>query len=221
MLKMSCPNCKGVVNSPFLADVLTIECEQCKEDIPVEDVFITTPYFTINRTDFLNRTFRFQRLLGEVEKDLLLLAKDKTASLKSIENLEQFHTSLHELLDGARDSYRIKMPRDLYVEVNDENGNIRGKLLNLSTEGCSIEFVMFNQVPRKKAELGIEFFFPELSEHIYTHAKVMWLNERVKDNGSQYAIIGVTFVDMDKNTRRCLWNFIIENVASPFQWVSK
>lgn len=221
MLKMNCPNCNGVVNSPFLADVSIIECEQCKEDIPVKNVFITTPYFTINRTDFLNRTFRFQRLLGEVEKDLLLLAKDKTASLKSIENLEQFHTSLHQLLDGARDSYRIKMPRDLYVEVNDENGTLRGKLLNLSTEGCSIEFVMFNQVPRKKAELGIEFFFPELSEHLYTRAKVMWLNERVKDNGSQYAIIGVAFVDMDENTRRCLWNFIIENVASPFQWVSK
>ena len=221
MLKMSCPNCKGVVNSPFLADVSTIECDQCKENIPVQDVFITSPYFTINRADFLNRTFRFQRLLRDVENDLLLMADDKTVSAKSIERFEQFHTSIHELLDGARDSYRIEMPRDLYIEVNDQNGKIRGKLLNLSTEGCSIEFAMFNQVPRKKAELNIEFFFPELSEHLYTHAKVMWTNEQMKNDGSRYVIIGVTFMDMDENTQNCLWNFIVENVSVPFQWVSK
>ena len=149
MLQMNCPNCKGVVRSRLLADLSTVECGQCKENVPVKDVFIITQYFTVNREEFLSQTFRFQRLLRDVEKDLHSMASDKVASVRSMENLEHLHSSLHELLDGARDSYRMEIPRDLYVEVTALSRVFRGKLLNLSAHGCSIEFEMLDALPRK------------------------------------------------------------------------
>lgn len=216
MLQMNCPICKGVVNSQFLAEVPTIECKQCKESIPVRDVFITTPYFTISREDFINRTFRFQRLLREVERDRLLMANDLSASAKSIKSLEQFHTSLHELLDGARDCYRLEIPSDLFVEVNALSRILRGTLLNLSAVGCSIEFIRFDAIPREKSEINVEFFFPGLSEILNCYAKVIWTNKKVQDDGSTTARIGVTFTKMSENTRNCIWDYIVNNTPVPF-----
>ena len=220
MLQMSCPHCKGVVRSRLLADVSTVECDQCKESIPVRDVFITTQYFTVNREEFLNQTFRFQRLLRDVEKDLISMADDKVASMRSIENLEQLHSSLHELLDGARDSCRMEIPRDLYVEVTALSKVFRGKLLNLSAEGCSIEFEMCDVLPRKKTEIIMEFFFSGLAELLKVNAEVMWTNEQLQDNGSRYATIGVAFIAMDEHTRKCIWDYINDNTPSTFQQIS-
>ncbi len=217
MLQMSHPKCKGVVNSHFLAEITTIECSQCRENIPVQDVYIATPYFTIDRDDFVNRTFRFQKLLRDVESERLLLAKDRTASAKSIECLEQFHASLHELLDGARDCYRVEIPSDIYVEVNASSRVIRGKLLNLSAEGCSIGFEKIETVPREKTELNIEFFFNGLAEILKVQAKVLWTRKQTEAEGFLSISIGVRFTDIDENTRSCIWNYIINNTPVPFK----
>lgn len=217
MLQMSCPNCKGVVNSHFLAEVTMIECSQCRENIPVQDVYIATPYFTIHRDDFVNRTFRFQKLLREVEMERILLANNITASAKSIECLELFHSSLHDLLDGARDSYRLEIPSDVYVEVNALSRILRGKLLNLSVDGCSIGFENIETVPREKSELNIEFFFNGLAEILKAQAKVLWTKKQLQGEGSLSTSIGVTFTDIDENTRNCIWNYIINNTPVPFQ----
>lgn len=221
MLQMSCPNCKGVINSQFLADVSTLECDQCRENIPVKDVFITTKYFTISREDFLERIFRFQRLLREVEKERVAMANNPAVSIKSKDSLEQFYSSLQELLAGARDNYRLEVPCDLFVELNDHDSNYKGKLLNLSTEGGSIELVKFDNIPRRKAEVEIDFSFPDLSERLHTGARVVWTRENVEDDGSKYAVIGVTFTDLDNPTRSCIWNYILGNALTPFQQGSK
>ena len=196
MLQMSCPKCKGVISSQLLADVSTIECFLCKEDILVKDVLIKAKYFTVNREAFLNQTFRYKSLLRKVEADRLLLANDKNASINSIENLEQLRTSLHELLEGARDKYRMEIPRDLYVEVTALSRIFRGMLLNLSADGCSIEFERFDSIPQKNSEIIVEFFFPALSELLKTNAKVAWTSEQKQDNGSKFAVIGVVFIDI-------------------------
>lgn len=216
MLQMSCPNCNGVVSSLFLADVETVECSQCKKNIPVSNITITAQHFTVNREDFLRRTFRFQRLLREVEKDLLLMSKDQGTSKKSMEKLEQFRDSLQELLDGARDSYRMEIPSDLYVEVNAQNNIIRGKLLNLSAEGCSIELLMYDTIPRKGSEVNIEFFFPESSEALNTRAKVIWSNGQLRKNDSESATVGLTFTKLNETTRDTIWNYIINNTPIRF-----
>ena len=220
MLQMSCPNCNGVINSQFLAEVSTFECGQCNQDIAVKDIFITTKYFTISREDFLNRIFHFQRLLRDVEEERILLANNDEASNKSIESLEMFYASLQELLVGARDSYRMEVPGDILVGLNDLGKKSKGKLLNLSVEGGSIELVEFNKVPRRKSELKIDFSFPELSERLYTHAKVVWIKEHSDDSGSQCIVIGVTFTELDENTRMCIWHYILDNALVPFQQVA-
>jgi hypothetical protein len=221
MLQMDCPKCKGVTKSLFLADLSTVECHQCKEIIPVKDVFITTKHFTIHREDFVSRNFRFQKLLREVEKELHLMANNKEASTKSKESLNLFYSSLQELLVGARDSYRLELPCDLYVEVTEKDRNMKGRLVNLSTKGGSIEFVGLDKVPRKKSELRIDFSFPELSENLCIQARVVWTKEQMDSNGTLRAIAGITFTYIDENTRNCIWNYILDHAPVPLQQASK
>jgi len=221
MLQMQCPNCKEYIKSPFLAEVPTIECHQCKENIPVKDVYITTRNFTMHRDDFLDRSFRFQKFLKEVEKERILLATSDSVSKKSLESIEQIYSSLQELLAGARSSYRMEMTCDLQAEVNDKNKISKGRVLNLSTEGASIQLVAFETIPRKKSELEVYFSIPELSEKLSTQAKVVWTKEQTGDHESETAIIGVTFIDIDEHTHGCIWNYIKNNTPVSSQRGSK
>ena len=150
MLQMACPNCKEVIKSPFLAEVSNLECCNCKENIQVKDVYITSKNFTMHREDLLNRIFRFQKLLIEVEKERLQMANCEGVSTKSLESMDQFCSSLQELLVGARSSSRIEVPCDLYVEVNENNRTSKGKLKNLSTDCASIELLTIENSPKKK-----------------------------------------------------------------------
>ncbi len=217
MLQMDCPNCDGVIKSQFLADLSTIECDQCKSTIPVKDVFVSTKSFVMHREDFLNRTFRFQKLLREVEKELLLMTNNKEVSPKSLESLEQFYSSLQELLAGARNSYRMEIPGDLHVEIMDGKRTCKGKLLNLSTAGASIELLEYDKPPRIKSEVDIVFPFPVFSEHLYTRARIVWTREQADDNSPHHTVIGATFIAIDENTQNCIWNYILDNAPAPLQ----
>jgi PilZ domain len=221
MLQMHCPNCKVLIKSPFLAEVSTIECYQCKENIPVKDVYITTKNFTMHREDFLNRSFRFQKFLREVEKERFLMANSKSVSTKSLESIEQIYSSLQELLAGARNSYRMEITCDLLAEVDYDNKITKGRVLNLSTEGASIKLVAFDNTPKKKSELKVNFSIPEFSEKLCTHAKVVWTKEQIGDHKSESSIIGVTFIDIDEHTHSCIWNYIVNNTPAPFQRASR
>lgn len=221
MLQMQCPNCREFIKSPFLAEVSTIECHQCKENIPVKDVYITTKNFTMHRQDFLDRSFRFQNFLKEVEKERTLMANSGTASKKSLESIEQIYSSLQELLAGARNSYRMENTCDLQAEVNDNNKISQGRVLNLSTEGASIQLVTFDNIPRKKSELKVYFSSPELSEKLSTQAKVVWTREQKGGHDSDTAIIGVTFMDIDEHTHSSIWNYIQNNTPVSSQGPSR
>lgn len=221
MLQMNCPNCNGVIQSQFLADVAIIKCGGCLETVPVKDVFVTTKSFVMHREDFLNRTFRFQKLLREVEKELLLLTNNQQASPKSLQSLEQFYASLQELLAGARNNYRMDILADVKVEIIDGNSQCEGRLLNLSTSGASIELMAFDKLPRIKSVVDIVFPFPEFSEHLYARARIVWTKDQANSDRPHHAIIGATFVDMDENGRNCIWNYILDNAPVPLQKTSK
>jgi hypothetical protein len=221
MLQMDCPSCNEVIQSQFLADVSTIECGRCKKTIPVKDVFVTTKSFVMHREDFLNRTFRFQKLLREVEKELLLLTNNQEASPKSLESLEQFYASLQELLAGARNNYRMDVQSDVSVEVIDGNSQCKGKLLNLSTSGASVELMTFDKLPRIKSVVDLVFPFPEFSEHLYARARVVWTKDQTNKDRPHQAIIGANFVDLDENGQNCIWNYILDNAPVPLQRMSK
>jgi len=221
MLQMHCPNCKEVIKSPFLAEMSTIECCQCKQNIQVKDVYITTKNFIMQREDFLNRTFRFQKLLREVEKERDLMASSNSVSAKSLESIDQFYLSLQELLAGARNTYRMEITCDLQVELQGNNKISKGKVLNLSTEGASIELVTPNNITRNKSDIKVRFSFPEKTEELCPLAKVVWTKEQIEDQKTQSAIIGVSFIDIDEHTHACIWNYILDNAPVPFQKASK
>lgn len=220
MLQMDCPHCNGVIRSQFLADVSTVECGECGKDITVKDVFVTTKSFIMHRQDFLNRTFRFQKLLREVEKELLLMSNNKEVSPKTLESLEQFYASLQELLAGARNNYRMEIPGELQVEIMAGNRACRGKLLNLSTSGASIELTAFDKLPGIKSKLNIGFPFPEFSQPLYIDARVVWTRDQASGDSPRLAILGTTFEGTDENTRNCIWNYILDNAPVPLQKLS-
>lgn len=220
MLQMHCPNCKEVIKSPFLAEVSTLECSHCKEIVQVKDVYIATKNFTMHREDFLNRIFRFEKLLREVEKEKLLLANSKTVSAKSLESINQFYSSLQELLVGARNCYRMEITCDLHAEMNDNNNIFEGRVLNLSTEGALIEFLATGNLPRKKSVLKIKFSLPGFSEKLSIQAKVVWAKAQNEDQESQPAI-GVTFIDLNDEAHECIWHYILDNTPGPLHKVSK
>ena len=217
MLQMDCPNCSGVIKSQFLADLSMIECDQCKSTIPVKDVFVSTRSFVMHREDFLNRTFRFQKLLREVEKELLLMTNNKEVSPKSLQSLEQFYSSLQELLAGARNSYRMEITGDLHVELMDGKRACKGKLLNLSTAGASVELLAYDKPPRIKSEVDMVFPFPVFSEHLYTRARIVWTREQTDSKSPHHTVIGATFIAIDENAQNCIWNYILDNAPAPLQ----
>jgi hypothetical protein len=216
MLQMNCPNCQGLIKSQFLAEVSTIECSQCEEKVTVENIFITSEHFTLPREHFLNRTFRFQKLLREIEKERLLMANNSEVASKSLANLDRFSSSLQELLVGSRNSYRMEISGALNVEVNHNGRKSMWKLVDLSTEGCSIKLEVSDKFPRKKAEIKIEFSLSELSPQLHTDARVVWTNEQTKDDRTKYVNIGVTFIDMDEDTHNYIWEYILDNAPIPF-----
>jgi hypothetical protein len=220
MLQMHCPNCKEVIKSPFLAEVSSLECSQCKEIVEVKDVYIATKNFTMHREDFLNRIFRFEKLLREVEKEKLLLANSKSVSAKSVESINQFYSSLQELLVGARNCYRLEVPCDLRVELDDNNYILEGRVLNLSTEGALIGFRTTDNLPRKKSVLKIKFSLPGSSQKLSAQAKVVWHKGQSEDQKSQPAI-GVTFIGLNDDSHESIWNYILKNAPLPAHKVSK
>jgi hypothetical protein len=214
MLQTNCPQCKGVIRSPYLNDLPSIECDKCKELVTVDDVFVATSAFTIHREDLLNRITRFQRLLREVEKERALLTQDDTASEKTIKSVEQFYQTLQELLAGARSHFRLEMTSGLSVQIGSDDKN-RGKLINLSSEGASIECALLENPPQTKKTIELKLTLPEVSEVLTLLAKVVWVRKSVRGAATQYYNVGVNFIDLDESVRASLWDFIVETASNP------
>lgn len=217
MFQMNCPSCKEIIKSHFLAELKSIECEQCKETVPVKDVFVTTKGFTMHREDLLNRIFRFQSLLREVEKEMQLIAQNKDSSKVTQKSLAQFYSTLQELLAGARRNFRLEIPYDLFVEMDYKQNIVSGKLINLSSEGASVAFEASDELPKKSAEINFSITLPALEEPIQIATKVIWVKMPRKDEESQPVIVGVKFVDLDENIRDLIWNFIVVTEQSRAQ----
>ncbi len=137
MLQINCPECRSVIRSPYLAELSSIECSHCKEDVAVKDVFVATEGFTMHRDDLLNRISRFQKLLGEVEKEMRLIEGTETASKTTRSSINKFHTTLQELLIGARNNFRLRVPYDLSVEMSYDDNKSAARLVDVSTVGAS------------------------------------------------------------------------------------
>ncbi len=163
----------------------------------------------MHRDDLLKRISRYQRLLGEVEKERRLMAKDETVSKQTRQSVEDFYSTLQELLVGARSHFRLEMSYDLYIQIDSDN-KIKGKLINLSSEGAFIESEMLDKRPRTKAKIKLQLTLPEIPEPLLILAKVVWTRKQTKDTTTEYYNIGVKFMDLDEKVRTSIWNFIVE-----------
>ena len=217
MLQMHCPECKGVIKSPYLAELSSIECDHCKEDVAVKDVFVATEGFTMHRDDLLNRISRFQKLLGEVEKEMQVIEGSETVSKTTRSSINKFYATLQELLVGARSNYRLEIPHGLPIEMEYNNGKRTGRLVNLSTVGASLEFDMSGAPSRNKAEIKLQFALSDAAEPFSLLAKIVWIRKVTKDADSHLFQLGVKFMNLDENVRNVLWNYIFasSSVASP------
>jgi len=214
---MHCPECREVIKSPYLAELSSIACDHCKEDVAVKDVFVATEGFTMHRDDLLNRISRFQKLLGEVEKEMRVIEGSETVSKTTRSSINKFHTTLQELLIGARSNYRLEIPHGLPIEMDYNNDKRTARLVNLSTVGASLELDMSGELPRNKAEIKLQFALPDAAESLSTLAKIVWIRKVTKDTDSQLFQIGVKFMNPDEKIRDTLWNYIVASspVASP------
>jgi hypothetical protein len=50
-----------------------------------------------------------------------MIANDKTVSEKTSQSFDQFCLTLHELLEGARSHFRLKMTRELYLQMDSDH----------------------------------------------------------------------------------------------------
>jgi len=210
MLQMNCPNCKGVISSPFLAEVASIECGHCKENVQVVDVFVKTKSFTIHRDDLIKRIVRYRNLLREVEKEQSMLENDSTVSDATKRSVSQFYVTLQELLAGARNNFRLAVPFDMPIEIASGAIGCVAKLTNLSSEGASISLLCADKLPRANAELLLKFSLPNNSEPMSVRGRVIWIRKQNKKDSCEIATIGVSFVGLEDEIRHRLWDFILD-----------
>lgn len=215
MLQMNCPQCNGIIRSPLLAEISTVECGQCKENVAVQDVFVSTNGFVMHRDDLLKRIFRYQTLLREVEQELLLMENNESVSEATRKSIRQFHTTIQELLVGSRKNFRLEIPFDLPVEFDFSNQKIKGRLKNLSSEGASIELEMRGKPPQMRSPVRFELPLPGIPEPLALRAKVVWVRVLKNDESPQTAFIGLNFTHLNEKVHDCIWDFIVKTLPKP------
>ena len=131
--------------------------------------------------------------------------------------MNKFHTTLQELLIGARSNYRLEIPNGLPIEMNYNNDKRTARLVNLSTVGASLELDISGELPRNKAEIKLQLALPDTAVSLSTLAKIVWIRKVTKDADSQRFQIGVKFMNLDEKIRDTLWNYIVASspVARP------
>jgi hypothetical protein len=212
MLQMRCPECNGVISSPFLAELSSFECTQCKKTVDIKDVYVTTKGLTIYREDLPKHIYRFQKLLREIDKERNLLAKDDKKSSTTKEGIDQLEGIIKELLDGARNNFRIEFSSDSTIGIEFGSIGYSGKLINLSSEGASISLEKIGDLPSNRSDINLKIQLPTLSTPLSVKAKIVWSRKLTE---KEQFIFGVKFVEIDENARSAIWNFIVETASVP------
>lgn len=215
MLTMVCSHCEGVIKSPFLAEIKSTTCSHCSEDVEVQDVYVSTKGFNLSRKDLLNRISHYKKLLAEVEEELKSTEADGTEKTNSQKSTNSFHSILKDLMQGARDNYRLEIPYSLYIEMDCDGHKRLGKLVNICAQGASIEFSERDKVPQPNSEIQLILLLPESKEALSLPAKIVWAKKPRKVTQCQNVNVGVQYRGLDEKTRVSIWNFIVENTSVP------
>lgn len=213
MFQMECPDCSYVIKSPLLVELQSVDCSQCRKSVKVKDVIVSTKSFSIQRKDLLNRISLYKKLLGEVEKEMQSMKEEKVAT-HTKKSVDSFRAFLKDLLQGARDHYRLDMSHDFYVETSFDNKNRLARLINLSSRGAAIEFLERGQLPQRNAAIGLQLLLPGHAEPLSLHATVAWGSKPPEHSATEPVKMGLQFKNLDERTQACLWDFITNAESS-------
>lgn len=211
MLKMKCSNCSEFIVSPLLAEIETVSCGHCRQVVPVGNLVVSAQGFTIHREDLLQRLFRYQRLLAEVIKERELMQKCADISAVSKNSVDRFIATLEEVMDGARNNFRLHFSRRLPVQFSLDQRMRTGKLVNLSLQGACIEPEDGDALPKVKSPLSLEFSLSDGSAALSLAGVVVWANRRSRTQAGEHGI-GVRFTSLSGSDRAELWQYIVDHV---------
>jgi len=214
MFQMECPDCSHVIKSPLLVELQSVDCSQCRKSVKVKDVVVSTKSFSIHRKDLLNRISLYKKLLGEVEKEMQSMNKEETVATQTKKSVDSFRAFLKDLLQGARDHYRLDMSHDFYVETSFDNKNRLARLINLSSKGAAIEFLERGQLPQRNAAIGLQLLLPGYAEPLSFQATVAWGSKPPEHSTTEPVKMGLQFKNLDEKTQACLWDFIMNAESS-------
>lgn len=208
MLQMKCPKCETIISSPFLVEVGAVTCDQCNEDVTVNDVFVTTSGFKMHRDDLLARILHYRALLKEVEREKILIRDSGSSSPEAQKNLDQFYNTLQELLAGAREHFRLQITQNFPVWVEWAGKSGKGSLLNLSTKGAAIRYQDTQRVPIHGSLLKLQMALPNIAEPFCMSAEIVWIGKRDKNAQQGNVTLGLKFIGLNETTQNHLWDYI-------------
>ncbi len=214
MLQMNCPKCNGLIKTPLLVELLDIECPQCRENVKVHNVVVSTKNFSMQRNDLIKRISHYKKLLKDVEKEIEQGENDQKTTENSRKSADNLRSSLKDLLLAARDNFRLNMSYDLYVQINFDGDKRLARLVNISSTGACIELVDRGQLPGNNTEIQLQLLLPGDSESLSFLARVVWSRNLAKDSTNKNVNMGIQFKDIDVQARECIWNFIVDAETS-------
>lgn len=213
MFQVKCPKCKESIKSPFLVESETIDCFHCRETVEVRDVVVSTSSFSIHRKDLLKRIPLYKKLLREVEKELSAMDKEKSISTRTRESVEKFRFLLKDLLLGARDSFRMSLPHQLFIEISFEKGKRLARLENLSVTGAAVEFLERGSLPDQNSEVSIHMLLPGHDEPLLIPATIAWIKKQQDDRSAEKVNMGIKFKDLEEKDQSRIRDFIMDSVS--------
>lgn len=214
MLEMNCPRCNGLIKSPLLIELQTVDCSQCNENVAVKNVVVSTKNFSMQRNDLTSRISHYKKLLRDVEKEIKDHNTDENLKKNRPNSAENLRASLKELLLAARDNFRLNMSYDLYVQINFDIHKRLARLANISSTGAAIQLTGRGQVPENNSQIKFELLLPGYAESLSLPARVVWSRKPANDRPSQSVDVGLQFMNIDEETRACIWGFIVDSETS-------
>ncbi len=207
MLQMKCPKCEAIISSPFLVEIGAVTCEQCKQDVTVNDVFVTTSGFKMHRDDLLARVLHYRALLKDVEREKMQISNSGSASAEAQKSLDQFYNTLRELLAAAREHFRLQIAKDFPLDIEWAGKTGRGCLLNLSTKGAAIKY-QAQRLPIHGSVIRLQMALPNIAEPFCLSAEIVWIDKRSRNEQQGNVIVGVKFMGLNEVTQNHLWKYI-------------
>ena len=193
---MNCVNCGELIKSPLLAEKHVLECPECAEIITVKNVVASNDNVSDQKNPSLKNFLRSTKTKFRMKKF------DNTNLMQK--NITDERLTKHLV----RDDFRLKISDDLYGQINFAHTKRLTRILNISYEGAGIEFSDRGELPTVDSETQLHLLLPGYEEVLAFPAKIVWARNPTEETINPSITMGLQFMEIDKNTHKCLCGFI-------------